>query len=211
LACERCNQSKGTQDLAVFLAKKPGRLKKILAQAQAPLKDAAAVNATRWALYHRLLGLGLPVECGSGGLTKFNRSKRALPKTHWCDAACVGKSTPERLRVKGVVPLLIKANGRGCRQMCLMDQHGFPRTRPKAQKFKHPFRTGDIVRAVVPAHLNNPGVHVGRMAAKANGSFNITTAKGIIPAVGKKYCRILQHRDGYGYSHLRAPLFPPHA
>ncbi len=211
LACDPCNDKKGTQDIRVFLAHKPDVLARLLAQAKAPLKDAAAVNTARWALYHRLTALGLPVECGSGGLTKFNRTKLELPKTHWCDAACVAKSTPFALRVKGVVPLLIKANGRGCRQMCLMDKHGFPRTRPKAKKFTHGFRTGDIVRAIVPTHLNNPGVHVGRMAAKANGTFNITTAKGLITAVGKNYCQVLQHVDGYGYSHLRVPLFPPHA
>src|SRR6476619_5507254 len=50
LACEPCNQAKGTQDIRVFLAGKPDRLARILAQAKAPLKDAAAVNTTRWAL-----------------------------------------------------------------------------------------------------------------------------------------------------------------
>ena len=51
LACEPCNQAKGTQDIRVFLADKPDRLARILAQAKTPLKDAAAVNSTRWALY----------------------------------------------------------------------------------------------------------------------------------------------------------------
>src|SRR5712691_6084097 len=128
LACAPCNTKKGTQDIHVFLAGQPDLVARILAQAKAPLKDATAVNATRWRLYEGLLALGLPVERGSGGLTKFNRTRRAFPKTHWLDAACVGKNTPERLRLKGVVPLLIKANGHGCRQLCLMDEHGFPRT-----------------------------------------------------------------------------------
>jgi hypothetical protein len=44
--------------------------------------------------------------------------------------------------------------------------------------FAHGFRTGDIVQAHVPDHLNNPGVQVGRMAAKAKGAFTITTRKG---------------------------------
>lgn len=52
-ACEPCNRKKGRQDIGVFLAKKPAVLKRILAQAKAPLKDAAAVNATRWVLYER--------------------------------------------------------------------------------------------------------------------------------------------------------------
>ena len=205
LACERCNRAKGTQDIAVFLKKKPAVLKRILAQAKAPLKDAAAVNATRWALYERLKDIGLPVECGSGGLTKFNRSARHFPKTHWLDAACVGKSTPETVRVKGIIPLLITATGHGCRQMCLMDVAGFPRTQPKQKQFTHGFRTGDIVHASVPHHLHNAGTHVGRMSARAKGGFTIATAQGKITDVGKKYCRVLQRADGYGYSQQSSP------
>jgi 5-methylcytosine-specific restriction endonuclease McrA len=211
LACETCNRAKGTQEIAVFLKKKPEVLKRILAQTKAPLKDAAAVNATRWALYERLKASGLPVECGSGGLTKFNRNTRHLPKTHWLDAACVGKSTPETVQVKGIMPLLITATGHGCRQVCLMDGTGFPRTKPKQKKCTHGFRTGDIVRALVPAHLNNAGIHVGRMSAKAKGGFTITTAKGKITDVGKKYCRTLQRADGYGYSQQGAPAGALHS
>jgi len=89
LACEKCNIAKGTKDSKDFLKKKPDLLKKILAQAKAPLRDAAAVNTTRRELFRKLEALGLPVECGSGGRTKYNRSMRELPKTHWIDAACV--------------------------------------------------------------------------------------------------------------------------
>ncbi|MGI9057049.1 MAG: HNH endonuclease [Ktedonobacteraceae bacterium] len=199
LACEPCNNKKGKQDVHLFLAGQPDLLARILARVKAPLKDATAVNATRSKLYERLLALGLPVECGSGGLTKFNRTKRDLPKTHWLDAACVGRSTPERLQVKGIVPLLIKANGHGSRQLCLMDAYGFPRTKPKQKRFTHPFHTGDIIRASVPSHLKNPGIHVGRMSARANGAFTIATRAGKIADIGKKYCRCLQRADGYGY------------
>jgi 5-methylcytosine-specific restriction endonuclease McrA len=209
LACDPCNIRKGKQDIRIFLAGKPDLLARVLAQAKAPLKDASAVNATRWKLYERLMALGLPVECGSGGLTKFNRTKRDLPKTHWLDAACVGKSTPERLRVKGIVPLFIKANGHGCRQLCLMDEYGFPRTKPKQKQFTHHFRTGDVVRANVPAHLKNPGIHVGRMSAKANGAFTIATRSGKVTDIGKKYCRCLQRADGYGYLQKGEAAFPP--
>lgn len=209
IACEPCNQKKGSKDIAVFLKKKPELLEKILAQAKAPLKDAAAINATRWVLFKRLKEFGLPIECGSGGLTKFNRTKRGLPKAHWLDAACVGCSTPEALKTKGIVPLCIKATGHGCRQMCLMDRFGFPRTGPKAKCFKHGFSTGDLVRAVVPAPLKNAGTHVGRMSNKANGSFTIATMKGSVTDVGKNYCRLLQRADGYGYTKKRETAFNP--
>ena len=127
LACEKCNLAKGTKSIEEFLKKKPDLLKRILAASKAPLKDAAAVNTTRWELYRQLQDFGLPIECGSGGLTKYNRTTRELPKTHWLDAACVGGSTPEALQITGVRPLLITANGHGCRQMCRMDKYGFVR------------------------------------------------------------------------------------
>src|SRR5260370_8502236 len=67
LACVPCNRAKGKQHIGVFLAHDPERLAYILSQAQASLRDVAAVNSTRWALYERLGALGLPVEGGSGG------------------------------------------------------------------------------------------------------------------------------------------------
>jgi hypothetical protein len=205
LACEPCNLKKGTQDIKIFLAKKPDLLERILAQAKAPLKEAAAVNSTRSLLYEQLQALGLPIECGTGGQTKCNRVTRGLEKTHWHDAVCVGASTPETLQIRGITPLLIKAYGHGCRQMCLMNALGFPRTKPKQKHFTHGFRTGDMVHANVPSHLNNPGVHIGRIAAKAKGAFTITTKKGTVTDVGKNYCRKIQRADGYGYIQGSAP------
>jgi len=204
LACERCNIEKGTKDIKDFLKKKPDLLKKILAQAKAPLQDAAAVNSTRQALLERLQDLGLPIECGSGGRTKYNRTVRELPKTHWIDAVCVGESTPEHIKVSGVVPLAITAYGHGCRQMCLMNKYGFPRTDPKEKHPKHGFKTGDVVKAIVPSHLKRAGTHEGRMSAKASGSFTIATRAGTVTDIGKKYCRKLQRADGYGYSQRSA-------
>ena len=55
-------------------------------------------------------------------MTKYNRELRNLPKTHWLDAACVGKVTPRVLQVKQIKPLAITAKGYGSRQMCLMTE-----------------------------------------------------------------------------------------
>jgi 5-methylcytosine-specific restriction endonuclease McrA len=198
LACEQCNSAKGTQPIEQFLKKKPELLKKLLAQAKAPLKDAAAVNATRWSLYERLKQIGLPVECGSGGLTKFNRTQRAFPKTHWLDASCVGKRTPEVLKIEGIVPLLITANGHGNRQMCLINELGFPRGKAKANKKVKGFQTGDMVRAVVTKG-KKIGTYIGRVAVRSTGSFNIKTKAGIVEGIGSQYCQSLHHLDGYSY------------
>ncbi len=144
LSCEQCNLAKGTQDVKDFLKKKPEVLKRILAQAKAQFRDTTAVNSTGFALYEQIRALGLPIECGSGGLTKFNRITRGLPKEHWIDAACVGKSTPETLQMQGIIPLLITAQAHGCRQMCNVDKRGFPRSKPKGAKRVKGLQTGDI-------------------------------------------------------------------
>jgi hypothetical protein len=198
LACEPCNLAKGTKEIKEFLSKKPDVLKRVLAQAKAPLRDAAAVNVTRWALYERLQATGFPVECGSGGLTKFNRITRDLPKDHWVDAACVGKSTPTEINLSRVVPLWIKAEGHGRRQMCLMGKHGFPRTGPKSAKVVKGFQTGDIVKAVVTSGAKI-GMYVGRVAVRATGSFNITTKQETIQGISHRVCIALHKCDGYSY------------
>jgi hypothetical protein len=61
---------------------------------------------------------------GSGGLTKFNRTRLELPKSHWLDVACVGQV--ELLEVLTNKPLLIKATGHGTHQICRTDKFGFP-------------------------------------------------------------------------------------
>jgi 5-methylcytosine-specific restriction endonuclease McrA len=198
LSCEPCNRAKGTQDVAVFLKGKPEILTRILAQAKTPLKDAAAVNSTRWTLFARLNALGLPVECGSGGLTKYNRITRTLEKAHWVDAACVGKSTPVDLDRRGVVPLFIQATGQGSRQMCRMDRYGFPRTGPKQARRVKGFQTGDIVRAVVRSGVK-VGTYVGKVAVRSTGSFNITTPTRIVQGISHRFCTVLHRCDGYTY------------
>lgn len=207
-ACRPCNLQKGKQDIRVFLAQKPDVLERLLAQAKAPLRDASAVNTTRWILYEQLKTLDVPVECGSGGRTQYNRVSRGLEKAHWLDAACVGASTPERLHLEGVVPLLITANGHGSRQMCLMDKRGFPRSRPKQAKRANGFQTGDIVKAVVPSGVKR-GTYVGRVAVRARGFFNITTKEGkTVQGISHRHCTVLQTCDGYSYQKGEA-AFPP--
>lgn len=209
LACEPCNIRKGTQDIHEFLRHDPMRLACILTNAKAPLRDAAAVNTTRWVLYERLQAFGLPVEWGSGGRTKYNRVTRGIEKAHWTDAACVGASTPEYLHIQGVAPLLITAKGHGSRQMCRMDKFGFPRTGPKQARRVKGFQTGDIVRAAVPAGKKQ-GAYVGRVAVRTTGSFNLTTTHGTVEGISHRHCTTLHRCDGYAYVQTRkGAAFPP--
>jgi 5-methylcytosine-specific restriction endonuclease McrA len=190
LACEPCNKAKDTRDIKVFLAKKPEVLKRIMAQAKAPLKDAAAVNTTRWALLQRLKALGLPIECGSGGLTKFNRVTRHLEKTHWIDAACVGKTTPETVQITGVKPLFIKATGTGRRQICVTDTFGFPKQHKERHKTFLGYQTGDEVKAITPK-----GTVTGRIAIRHRPSFRLNKTD-----IHPKYMHRVHRADGYTYN-----------
>jgi hypothetical protein len=201
--CHPCNDAKGRRTAEEF-----GH-PEIQQMAKWPMKDAAAVNASRWALYLRLVTTGLPIEVGTGGRTKWNRTPRDLPKTHWLDAACVGVSTPSTLNVKGIVPLAIQAMGRESRQMGRMNRYGFPRTSAKVARFVQGFQTGDIVRAVVTAG-SKAGVYTGRVAVRATRSFNLTTRQGTVPGIPARSCHLIQRADGYAYQKGEAAL-PPQA
>lgn len=189
LACEPCNQAKGTLDISVFLAKKPEIFRRIQTQAKAPLKDAASVNTTRWLLFAHLKALGLPMECGSGGLTKFNRTMRGLLQEHWVDAACVGKSTPEHIAIQGIVPLRIKATGRGRRQMCVTNACGFPRQHKERKANYLGYHTGDRVKAITPE-----GTFEGRIAIRHRPSFCLGKRD-----IHPRYMRRVHCADGYEY------------
>lgn len=197
LACGPCNQRKGNQTAAEF------GFPHLHLHAQRPLKDAAAVNATRWALYRRLQASGLPIEVGTGGRTKYNRTKLGLPKAHWIDAACVGESGAGVQVDISLKSAVIRATGHNSRQMCRMDKHGFPRTGPKQARRVKGFRTGDLVKAIVPTG-KNVGTHIGRVAVRASGSFRI----GKVDGVAARYCQRLHHADGYDYL-TKGAVVPP--
>ena len=196
LACRPCNRKKADRPIEVFLERQPAVLQRIQARAEAPLRDAAAVNATRWALFAALQASGLPVATSSGGRTKYNRSRLDIPKTHALDAACVGQVDPVQGWNRPV--LAIKATGRGAYGRTRTFKNGFPRGVLIRQKRVQGFQTGDWVRAEVPKG-KKAGVHVGRVAVRATGSFNLQTAHGTLQGISHRYCRLLQRADGYGY------------
>jgi len=196
LACQCCNQQKGATSIEDFLRKQPERLKRIQAQAKRPLKDAAAVNATRWALVNALKATELAVETASGGRTKFNRNQFNIPKTHALDAACVGHVNSIADWHKPT--LCIKAMGRGSYQRTRLDKFGCVRGYLTRSKNIQGFQTGDRVKAVVP-NGKKAGCHIGRVAVRASGSFNIQTSNGLVQGVSHRYCTVVQRGDGYGY------------
>ncbi|HAM52650.1 MAG TPA: HNH endonuclease [Nitrospiraceae bacterium] len=205
LACQKCNQKEGNLDVRVFLKDNPEALQKIPAGAKAPLKDAAAVNATRWALYGRLKKMGLPVDTGSSGQIKWNRTRFGIPKGHALDALCVGKV--DAVHGRRIPTLQIKCTGRGSYKRTRLDQFGFPRGYLIRQKSVFGFQTGDTTKASVPKGKKG-GEYVGRVAVRATGSFNIQTVTGTIQGTSHKYCQLTQRADGYGYNFKRHTLPP---
>jgi 5-methylcytosine-specific restriction endonuclease McrA len=119
LSCHECNQAKGNHTAAEFGYPEVEKL------ARAPLKDASAVNATRFALVERLDSLGLPIGTWSGGRTRWNRARFQVEKTHANDALCVGSIAGVE-KGKGLT-LTIEATGRGSHCRTNVDDSGFPR------------------------------------------------------------------------------------
>lgn len=188
LACAPCNQRKGNRTVQDFLKRKPEVLRRMLAQARTPLKDAAAVNVTRWELYQRLQNTGLPVECGSGGRTKFNRMRFDLPKEHWIDAACVGVT--ERIKTCGVKPLIVQCRGQGGRQKAVVNKFGYPQQYRPLRPILG-WRTGDFARF---------DSRIVRVTPRVTGSFALRAAW--LPKPISRSVRWLERvfcADGYDY------------
>ncbi|MFF7882000.1 RNA-guided endonuclease IscB [Streptomyces sp. NPDC020794] len=182
LSCAPCNQTKGSRSVEDFLKGRPAVVIQLKRQAKAPLRDAAAMNATRYRLSERLHDLGRPVSCWSGGRT-----------------LAVGEVGPDCGIVRYPSGVLVAAaTGRGGYARTRSDKHGFPRLALPRTKSHHGFQTGDLVRATVPVGAK-AGTHTGRVAVRASGRFNIRTQHGIVQGIGHQYVRLLQRADGYGY------------
>jgi hypothetical protein len=67
------------------------------------------------------------------------------------------------------------------------------------EKNIHGFRTGDIVRAVVPSGKKR-GTHTGRVAVRATGNFAVFTSNGRVDGISHRRCRVVQRADGYDYA-----------
>jgi len=198
LACESCNQKKGANTVQEFLKGKPAVLKKILAQTNETLKDAASVNAMKDKLFLALSQFNLPIFKWSAALTKFNRQNHKFEKEHWIDAACVGESG-KNVNIQGVKPLLLKAMGRGNRRVTRVDEFGFPCAAPKKHKRIRGFSTGDLVKVVILK-----GKYVGRYVAtiasiRETGYFDFKAENQKITTSYKNFT-LIQRGNGYTYS-----------
>jgi hypothetical protein len=188
LSCHGCNEAKGAKTAAEW-----GHASVSL-QAKTPLRDAAAMNATRYALVDALARLGVPVGTWSGGRTRWNRDRFGVEKDHCLDAWCIGRLAGVKRFASRI--LLIGAQGRGSYSRTNVDASGFPRGYLSRTKRIRGMATGDLVKAVVPASLKTAGTHVGRVAVRASGSFRVGKRDGI----NATYCTLVQRADGYSYA-----------
>lgn len=198
LACAPCNSAKGGRPVEEFLVGRPELAARLLARAKAPLRDAAVMNSTRYALCARLGDLGVPVSGWSGGRTSANRARFGLRKSHVLDALCVGESPPgDRIVRRAAAVLVVGCTGRGSYRRTTPDRFGFPRlTRPR-RKQVHGYATGDLARATVPRGKHR-GRYVGRVSVRSKGTFALTHASGRID-VHHGNLVLIQRGDGYRY------------
>jgi RRXRR protein/HNH endonuclease len=194
LACHACNAAKGDRTAAEF------GYAEVEAQAGRPLRDAAAMNASRYALCDALRALAVPITTWSGGRTRWNRDRFHIEKAHALDALCVGDLAGAR--AGPLRTLAIKATGRGRYCRTNVDASGFPVGYLTRKKQIEGIKTGDRVRAVVPAGFAAHGTHTGRIAVRATRQFRMGKVQGI-PA---RFCQVLQLADGYDYEVLSATL-----
>ncbi len=191
LCCHACNQAKGDRTAAEF------GYPEVEAQVKRPLKDAAAINATRFKLVEALRVFGLPIGTWTGGRTRWNRARWGIPKTHALDALCVGELAG--VAAGKLTTLQIKAMGRGDHCRTLWNRYGFPRGYKMRQKMVVGFATGDRIKALVPGRLKTAGTHVGRVAVRYSGSFTISTREGKVDGINAKYCALVRRGDGFEY------------
>ncbi|MFE1880365.1 RNA-guided endonuclease IscB [Streptomyces diastatochromogenes] len=182
LSCIPCNKAKGSRSIESFLAHRPDLLARILEQTEAPLRDAAAMNATQLLLTTALETLGKPVHAWPGHLTKANRDATGLDKTHTLDALSVGHLDHESGDMIARFPdrvLVVKATGRGSYARTTPDRYGFPRLRRARRKQHFGYVTGDLVRAVMPSG-KWAGTWTGRISVRARGQHSLTAPVGRI-------------------------------
>lgn len=213
IACRSCNSDKNSDTLEEYLERLK-RLKTNIAKLRVRhisrilqtgkptvgLRYAAWANTMRHRLVKDLDELGVYLTLGTGGQTHHNRIRKLkLPKEHYYDALSVVNLPSESYNMTTNQVLNVKAFGRGSRFRGRTNACGIITKRLTRQKQFFGFQTGDLVKAIVPKGKKK-GVHVGRVAIRKSGYFNIRTPKETVQGISHKHCHVRQRNDGYGYT-----------
>jgi 5-methylcytosine-specific restriction endonuclease McrA len=187
LACAPCNERKGTQTAAEF------GFPLIQAQAKAPLTDAAAVNATRWALYRRRSRMDCPWRRGQGGAPSGTARAAGCPRPTGATRPVSERARPRRCTWRGCARWESRPRGTARGSSAGRTATGSPRVTVRA-KCSFGMRTGDIVRAVQPRGMY-AGTHVGRVTIRQRPSFRVNGHD-----FHPRLLTVLQRTDGYDYT-----------
>jgi hypothetical protein len=214
LSCAVCNRNKSNRKITEFLSHDAMKLNDIVSRTKVSLWGAAALNSMRNRLVLDINALGMDTFCYAGYETLYNREKQGYPKEHWVDAACVGDKECFVHIPENMVPLKIKAIGRGSRRVMNNDKFGFIKKNKSGQdvrklaEFKEVkgFRTGDFVK------LERDGCeYYGRVTIKSTKPFLVKYNKPSLTYVNKIWeyrneteasyekFKIIQRSDGYSY------------
>ena len=179
----------------------PERLKRILVQAKAWMKNAASVNSTHWAVNARK-ATGLPAEVASGGRTNWNQTPMGLLKIPDFHALWVGMMTG--ISDWSLPTLVITATDLSSYHRARLMSSGFPRGHLMRNKSVHGFRTDDLVQTLVPKS-QKAWVQVSRVVVRTTG--------GIVPGTSHQNCHLLMRTNGYSFElrkdvPIQKPPFP---
>lgn len=136
----------------------------------------------------------LPTSTGTGGQTKYNRTRLGFEKDHYIDAACVGNV--ETLVFLTKKPLLITATGHGNRQMRANDEYGFPNKAPR-KVYNIGWKTGDIA-TITKSKGKNLGTSTGRVVVQNEKTLEVRIGKKRISGKCADFKKV-HAKDGYRY------------
>ena len=128
LSCHDCNQKKDTLTAEEFIkqtlpAKKAATKLKQLPNEKHLFKYMTYMNATRWSLYNAIDEKYPNVTMTYGYITKYNRIKAGLPKTHHIDAKCITGFAPVPSMGQTVVKIKMRRHNRQLHQATFSKGH----------------------------------------------------------------------------------------
>ena len=173
-----------------------GTLKLKLRRPSASLRDAAAMNIMRWAVYNRLkTGLDIPVHLTYGYVTKNTRIIHNLEKTHCVDARCISGNPMAKPCGPAFILKQIRRHNRKVMKSNLLKGGRWKRN--QAPRVIHGFRLFDTV-----TYNGVPAVVTGR---RSTGYFTVKDYEGhtLSPSVSYKILVLIRHNNKYMFNTLK--------
>lgn len=162
ISCHKCNQNKGNMTAEEFGHPEVQKM------AKETLKQAAFMNTVRWKLVNKLKELYPYVEIKHtyGYITRYNREKLGLEKSHINDAFCIeGTNSQERAK-----PFKITKTRRNNRSL-QTNRKGF---KPSIRRKRHHIQPNDIVKSKGSFYLVKGVFNYGDWVRLSNGLGNIS-------------------------------------